>query len=380
MTRTHSKTALLLATALGAGLIGLQAQAQEAENTAVEEIVVTGYREALASALNQKRLSNAAIDVINAEDIADFPDANLAESIQRLPGITIDRENGEGRQITVRGLGGDILLEWADAELAAGRVSDAVKHYQAALEDRRLPPERRRRLLASLVLACRAGGDEDGARRWAKELGDDAESQVASLALRLNRPSARSPGPVATAITAPPGTIPADPTALLPAIHRRYEWHARPIRSNHVPMTPVTSITVHHSDSPASFSPADQIHDIQRLHVVDFGWADIGYHYAIDPAGRVWQGRPLGLQGAHVKVANPHNLGICVLGNFERQSPSPAALRTLEDLISTERARFGVSLSAVHTHQEFAPTACPGRSLQSAMNQTRSAGGRLRRI
>ncbi|WP_343699402.1 TonB-dependent receptor [Caulobacter sp.] len=107
MTRTHSKTALLLATALGAGLIGLQAQAQEAENTAVEEIVVTGYREALASALNQKRLSNAAIDVINAEDIADFPDANLAESIQRLPGITIDRENGEGRQITVRGLGGD---------------------------------------------------------------------------------------------------------------------------------------------------------------------------------------------------------------------------------------------------------------------------------
>lgn len=47
------------------------------------------------------------VDVINAEDIADFPDANLAESLQRLPGVSIDRENGEGRKITVRGLGSD---------------------------------------------------------------------------------------------------------------------------------------------------------------------------------------------------------------------------------------------------------------------------------
>ncbi|KAK0351739.1 hypothetical protein LTR94_023761 [Friedmanniomyces endolithicus] len=47
------------------------------------------------------------VDAINAEDIADFPDANLAESLQRLPGVSIDRDNGEGRSISVRGLGGD---------------------------------------------------------------------------------------------------------------------------------------------------------------------------------------------------------------------------------------------------------------------------------
>ena len=51
--------------------------------------------------------SNQIVDAINAEDIADFPDANLAESLQRLPGVSIDRDNGEGRTITVRGLGGD---------------------------------------------------------------------------------------------------------------------------------------------------------------------------------------------------------------------------------------------------------------------------------
>ena len=47
------------------------------------------------------------MDAINAEDIADFPDANLAESLQRLPGVALDRDNGEGRGITVRGLGSD---------------------------------------------------------------------------------------------------------------------------------------------------------------------------------------------------------------------------------------------------------------------------------
>lgn len=71
------------------------------------EIVVTGFRASLRSALNEKRQSNVQIDAINAEDIADFPDANLAESLQRLPGVSIDRDNGEGRSITVRGLGGD---------------------------------------------------------------------------------------------------------------------------------------------------------------------------------------------------------------------------------------------------------------------------------
>ncbi|MEO5774428.1 MAG: TonB-dependent receptor [Sphingomicrobium sp.] len=71
------------------------------------EVVVTGFRGSLRSALNEKRRSNVQVDVINAEDIADFPDANLAESLQRLPGVSIDRDNGEGRSITVRGLGGD---------------------------------------------------------------------------------------------------------------------------------------------------------------------------------------------------------------------------------------------------------------------------------
>lgn len=93
------------------------------------DIIVTGFRASLANALSQKRQSNQIIEAITAEDIADFPDANIAESIQRLPGISIDRDNGEGRTITVRGLGGDfqaVRLNGADAlAIAGGNASDS---------------------------------------------------------------------------------------------------------------------------------------------------------------------------------------------------------------------------------------------------------------
>lgn len=72
-----------------------------------EDIVVTGFRRSLQSALSVKKQSAGVVDAINAQDIADFPDANLADSLQRIPGISIERDGGEGRTVTVRGLGGD---------------------------------------------------------------------------------------------------------------------------------------------------------------------------------------------------------------------------------------------------------------------------------
>jgi len=81
------------------------AQANPPTPESLEEVVVTGYRQSLSVALDSKRASTDAIDAIVAEDIADFPDLNLAESIQRVPGVSIARDGGEGRQVSVRGLG-----------------------------------------------------------------------------------------------------------------------------------------------------------------------------------------------------------------------------------------------------------------------------------
>ncbi|TWT22674.1 TonB-dependent receptor [Luteimonas marina] len=88
------------------------AQATEAPAAAPAEdaqtfdtMVVTGYRASLERAVDIKRGEAGVVDAIVAEDIADFPDLNLAESLQRIPGVSITREGGEGRNISVRGLG-----------------------------------------------------------------------------------------------------------------------------------------------------------------------------------------------------------------------------------------------------------------------------------
>jgi len=105
---TRAVSAAALATAIcwsGAAFAQDANAAGQAEQE--QEVVVTGLRGSLESALNAKRQSNDIVDVINAQDMADFPDANVAESLQRVPGISIERDAGEGRNITVRGLGGD---------------------------------------------------------------------------------------------------------------------------------------------------------------------------------------------------------------------------------------------------------------------------------
>jgi TonB-dependent receptor len=99
--------------ALGTNASAQQAQAPAADSPASkgaatkETITVTGFKASLDSALNEKREDNGMIDVIKAEDIAKFPDTNLAEALQRVSGVVIDRDAGEGRNITVRGLGLD---------------------------------------------------------------------------------------------------------------------------------------------------------------------------------------------------------------------------------------------------------------------------------
>ena len=70
-----------------------------------EVVVVKGIRGSLVDAASIRRNEAGVVDAITAEDIADFPDANLAESLQRITGVSIDRQDNEGNQISVRGLG-----------------------------------------------------------------------------------------------------------------------------------------------------------------------------------------------------------------------------------------------------------------------------------
>ena len=75
-----------------------------------DEIVVTGIRASLAASADIKREAQGVVDAISAEDIGKFPDTNLAESLQRITGVSIDRSNGEGSFVTVRGFGPEFNL------------------------------------------------------------------------------------------------------------------------------------------------------------------------------------------------------------------------------------------------------------------------------
>jgi len=74
------------------------------------KVVVTGIRASMQSTMNMKRNADGIVDGIVADDIGKFPDTNLAESLQRISGVSIDRSNGEGQKVTVRGLGPDFNL------------------------------------------------------------------------------------------------------------------------------------------------------------------------------------------------------------------------------------------------------------------------------
>jgi TonB-dependent receptor len=77
---------------------------------APQTVVVTGLRNSLVSSMNLKKNSDGIVDGIVAADIGKFPDTNLAESLQRISGVSIDRQNGEGSKVTVRGIGPDFNL------------------------------------------------------------------------------------------------------------------------------------------------------------------------------------------------------------------------------------------------------------------------------
>jgi TonB-dependent receptor len=97
------RRSLSISAAVAALIVGSLAYAQD--ESGLETVVVTGYRASLEKSLDVKRDAAEMVDAISAEDVGKFPDSNLAESLQRLPGVAVDRDNGEGRSITVRGLG-----------------------------------------------------------------------------------------------------------------------------------------------------------------------------------------------------------------------------------------------------------------------------------
>jgi N-acetyl-anhydromuramyl-L-alanine amidase AmpD len=115
---------------------------------------------------------------------------------------------------------------------------------------------------------------------------------------------------------------------------------------------------------------AGAVRDIQHAHMNVQSYGDIGYHFLIDPYGRVFEGRQLSWQGAHAGGQNNvENIGVCVIGNFERERPTRAALASLDRLVDELSQTYAIDERNVVPHSHWKNTACPGRNLESWLSQ-----------
>jgi len=128
------KNYALLSTALAGLLTVSSAMAQEAATPAVPaddatEVVVTGFRKSLASALKNKKNDTRVSDGISSEDLGKFPSENIAEAIQRIPGVQMANVNGRGATISIRGLGPQYAMTTVNGQsFASADFNDGFRY------------------------------------------------------------------------------------------------------------------------------------------------------------------------------------------------------------------------------------------------------------
>ena len=167
------------------------------------------------------------------------------------------------------------------------------------------------------------------------------------------------------------------------AVVSRDAWGAKAAKPANMTRSqgPWRRITVHHSAMSDPIDLSGRVEDssvavrrMQRAHMQTSGYGDVGYHFFVDPWGRIFQGRELRYQGAHAGGSNNvGNVGICLIGNFDEERPTQAALETLETLVGTLRSRYGIPATGVVAHSDLKSTNCPGRHLRPWIERYRSS-------
>ncbi|MEV6979416.1 N-acetylmuramoyl-L-alanine amidase [Kitasatospora sp. NPDC093806] len=166
---------------------------------------------------------------------------------------------------------------------------------------------------------------------------------------------------------------------------------------------PLQTLTVHHTDTPnADADPAATVRAIYQYHAVTLDWGDIGYHFLIDEAGRIYEGRWSGEDGApaydangkvvtafHTAGFNSGNLGIALLGTLNGQEPTAQARQSLTRLLALAARTHGLDPQArvtyvnpvngvtkpvdmISGHRDWLATECPGGTMYAALPALRA--------
>ena len=162
-----------------------------------------------------------------------------------------------------------------------------------------------------------------------------------------------------------------------PAVHDRSEWHAVPPHEAYIPHAPYR-LTLHHSDTKQSYTLADTLQEvkfIQDFHMNGRGWNDIAYHFLIDAAGNIVEGRPEGVVGSHVQNQNTGNIGIVMLGTYHPPKNDPVTKEQLDAFVRVASYvidKYGIDRETLKGHRDYKSTDCPGDELYALLPQLKA--------
>ncbi|MDY7100936.1 MAG: N-acetylmuramoyl-L-alanine amidase [Actinomycetota bacterium] len=145
-----------------------------------------------------------------------------------------------------------------------------------------------------------------------------------------------------------------------PPVSTRAAWGARPPRATQPLRLPVSEVVLHHTAGGTS-SETRQVRAAQDEHMDVRGWDDIAYNWLVGQSGRVFDGRIRNM-GAATKGRNDRSVAICLIGDFDRNRPSAAAISSVSELYARLIVRRIVtSRATLIAHRDVADTVCPGR-------------------
>ncbi|KAM6932900.1 peptidoglycan recognition protein 5, partial [Xenentodon cancila] len=155
----------------------------------------------------------------------------------------------------------------------------------------------------------------------------------------------------------------------------RLQWGAAFPKQKEMVRGPARRVVIHHT-ALHSYKDLEERKDhlvtIQRLHMNQRHFDDIGYNFLVSADGTVFEGRGWGVVGAHTKGHNSDSLGIAFMGNFNNDTPTKEAILSVKRLL-----QLGVSQGFLEAHfvlcghRDLGATECPGENLYAALPQLR---------
>lgn len=288
------------------------------------------------------------------------------------------------RSLSFAARGEGVLLDTGASDPLAEPWDTVLLHGELPEPELTLEFARVRPGLAPEWRPLEVHASEDG-RFWAK---GRAEKAAGALRLRVRGKGrgrdvviyqveafADEPGPAEAAARRPAAPPPPAPR---PPLHTREEWKAAAPRASEPDPAP-WRITVHHTEGRYTTTleaSLQEAKNIQSFHMNGRKWSDIAYHFLVDAAGHILEGRKEGTLGSHTYANNAGNIGIVFLGSYHPERNDVITPEQLEAAVAIARyaaKRYKIKPDALKGHRDYRSTDCPGDGLYARLPALRGS-------